>query len=284
MILVTGAAGKTGRAVVAALVARGAPVRAWLRAPHRAAELIAMGVRETVTGSMADPETVARAVKGCEAVYFICPNVSPDEETFGELAIAAAQRAGVMRFVYHSVLHPQIEAMPHHWRKMRVEEKLFASSLDTTILQPTAYMQNLLAGWETIARDGVHRTPYPVTAPISLVDLDDLAEVAAQALCDNGHAGATYELVGTLPLSQTEVATILGGALGRPVTAEEEALATWQAGARAGGLGEAECDTLSRMFRYYAAHGLKGHPRVLTALLGRPPTTLAQFAARVAQA
>ena len=57
----------------------------------------------------------------------------------------AARRAGIRHLVYHSVLHPQVEAMPHHWQKMRVEEQLFAAGLPYTILQPAAYMQNVLA-------------------------------------------------------------------------------------------------------------------------------------------
>jgi NAD(P)H dehydrogenase (quinone) len=284
MILVTGAGGKTGRAVVAALVARGQEVRAWLHSPSRAAELIALGVRDTVTGSMADPDVFRQAVAGCDAIYLICPNVSIDEELFGRNAIAAAQGAGLRRFVYHSVLHPQVEAMPHHWRKMRVEELLFASGLDVTILQPTAYMQNLLAGWSGIVNDGVLRAPYPITAPISLVDLDDVAQIAAAVLSEHGHTGAVYELAGTMPLTQVEVAVILSAALGRTVAAEAEPVEAWDGRAQSAGLGATERDTLAKMFRYYAAYGLKGNPNVLTWLLGRPPTSLAAFAIRTVQA
>ncbi len=61
-------------------------------------------------------------------------------------------RSGVTRFVYHSVLHPQIEAMPHHWQKMRTEEMLFAAGFELTVLQPTAYMQNILGAWRGVVR------------------------------------------------------------------------------------------------------------------------------------
>ena len=284
MILVTSAGGKTGRAVIAALIKRGQQVKAWLHSSNRVAELIALGVRETVTGSMADPEMFRQAVAGCDAIYLICPNVSVDEELFGRNAIAAATDARLRRLVYHSVLHPQVEAMPHHWGKMRVEEMLFASWLDVTILQPTAYMQNLLAGWSAITKDGIHRTPYPVTAPISLVDLDDVAQVAATVLSEEGHIGAVYELAGTVPLTQKEVATTLGKVLGRVVKAEAETVEAWDARAESVGLGVVERETLAKMFRYYAAHGLRGNPNVLTWLLGRPPTSLAAFASRASQA
>ena len=72
------------------------------------------------------------------------------------------------------MLHPQIEAMPHHWEKMRVEEMLFAAGLDVTVLQPTAYMQNILGMARDIVEAGF-RVPYPVETPLSLVDLDDVA-------------------------------------------------------------------------------------------------------------
>jgi hypothetical protein len=71
-----------------------------------------------------------------QAIYHICPNVSRDEVAYARAVAAAARTHGVKRFVYHSVLHPQIEAMPHHWQKMRVEEMLFVAGFDLTVLQP----------------------------------------------------------------------------------------------------------------------------------------------------
>ena len=281
-ILVTGAGGKTGTAVLRALIARGARVRAFARSGRHAAALRALGAHDVHVGAMDDRAAVARAVAGAAAIYHICPNVSPHEQDFARAMLAAARDAGVTRVVYHSVLHPQIEAMPHHWQKMRVEELLLEAGLDLTILQPTAYMQNLLAGWPEIAGAGIHRVPYPAATRLSLVDLDDVAEAAARVLTEPGHGGATYELVGTSPLSQTEVAEILAGALGRPVRVEAEPLERWAERAAAAGLNPHARETLAAMFRHYARHGLVGNPRLLTGLLGRPPTTLAGFARRAA--
>jgi uncharacterized protein YbjT (DUF2867 family) len=114
MILVTGAGGKTGMAVIKALVAGGAPVRAFVRSLAHEAALTTMGVREVVAGEMDDALALSRAVRGTDAIYHICPNVSPHEVVFAKGLIAAATDLGVSRLVYHSVLHPQIEAMPHH--------------------------------------------------------------------------------------------------------------------------------------------------------------------------
>jgi NAD(P)H dehydrogenase (quinone) len=284
MILITGAAGKTGKAIIKALLGRGAPVRAFVRSPAHEATLKALGVEEIIAGEMDDPHALSQATRGVEAIYHICPNVSPRETSFAKALLDGATGSGVSRIIYHSVLHPQIEAMPHHWNKMRVEEMLFSSPLDVTVLQPAAYMQNILAEWDRMVSSGIYRVPYPVETRLSLVDLDDSAEAAATVLTNAGHSGATYELVGTQPLSQIEIAETFGKAFGKPVRAEAETVEVWDRRARAAGMNDYSRETLSRMFRAYARDGLKGNPNVLGWLLGRRPTSLARFAARVTAA
>jgi len=279
MILVTGAAGKTGKAVIKALAAKSASVRALIRRPEQTAELKALGAAEVILGSFEDAHSLSLAATGARAIYHICPNVSRDELNIARAVTAAALGQNVKRFAYHSVLHPQIEAMPHHWAKMRTEEMLLAADLDLTILQPAAYMQNLLGAWRGIVEDGVLRVPYPADTRLSLVDLDDVAEVAARALTEDGHVGATYELVGTAPLSQTEIATAIGAVLNRDISVEAESVETWEARVRASGMGEHQRVTLAAMFRYYAQHGLIGNPWTLRWLLGRTPNDLARFVA-----
>ena len=219
MILVTGAAGKTGRTVIRALAQRGVAVRAYVRHTAQTAAIKAIGATEVVIGDFQDAVSLRQAMNGVRALYHICPNMHPDEVAIGRQIIAAALAADVEHFVYHSVLHPQIEVMPHHWNKLRVEEMLFATRLPFTILQPTAYMQNILAGWDKIRNHGLYTIPYPGETQIALVDLEDVSAVAATVLTQSCHAGATYELVGTPPLSQFAVAEILAGVpIGRRAT------------------------------------------------------------------
>ena len=283
MILVTGAAGKTGRAVIRALTAQGAVVRALVHRPEQVRSVEELGAQEALAGDMRVQATMEQAARGVRAVYHICPNVSPDEVAIGEIAISAARSAGVERFVYHSVLHPQTEAMPHHWHKLHVEERLFESGLRYTILQPSAYMQNVLAHWDQTLEQGIYPVPYPAETRLGMVDLEDVAAAAAVVLTESGHAGATYELGGAETLSQIEVAAILGQQLGRPVRAEVVPLETWERRARASGLSDYQVETLVKMFRYYARHGFWGNPRVLGWLLRRPPATFAAFVARTAR-
>ncbi len=284
MILITGAGGKTGKAVVKVLAAKSEAVRAFVHREEYESVVKALGAQEAVVGGLGDEAALRGAMEGVRAVYHICPNVNSEEQRIGELVIGAAQATGVEHFVFHSVLHPQAEAMPHHWNKVRVEEALFESGLPFTVLQPTAYMQNILAGWGAIVERGLYSVPYPVETRLSLVDLDDVAEAAAIVLTEPGHIGATYELVGTPPLSQVEVAEALSQKLGRPVRADTQSIETWEERARASGMGEFQRQTLIRMFRYYEQYGLAGNPNVLGWLLRRPPTTLAAFVERTIKA
>lgn len=160
MILVTGAGGKTGRAVVEAIAARGCAVRALVHRPEQIQELLDLGATEASAGDMTAPAVLDEACTGVNTVYHICPNMHPGEVALAQALLDAAQRRGVARLIYHSVLHPHVEEMPHHWHKMRVEELIFKTGLAYTILQPAAYMQNVLTGWQAVVEQGVYRVPY----------------------------------------------------------------------------------------------------------------------------
>lgn len=280
MILVTGAAGKTGRAIITALVARGQAVRGLVRRSEQIEAVKSLGAKEAIVGDMRDEDALRRAARGVRATYHICPNVNPHEIAIGKAAITAASKAGVEQFVFHSVMHPQTEAMTHHWNKLRVEEALFESGQAYTILQPASYMQNVLGGWQTIVERGVYGVPYSVEARISMVDLEDVAQAATVVLTEPGHLGATYELAGPEVLTQTQVAGILSRHLRRPVRAEQVTIEAWTRQARSSGMGEYQIDTLVKMFHYYDRNGFWGNPRTLSHLLRRTPTEFGAFVER----
>jgi uncharacterized protein YbjT (DUF2867 family) len=283
MILVTGAAGKTGRSVIKALVESGADVRAFVRREEQAPVVESIGAAEVRVGDMKSSQMMARAMQGVRSVYHICPNVSPDEITIGETAIMAAQEAGVEHFVFHSVLKPQTEAMPHHWNKLRVEERLIESRLPYTILQPAAYMQNILAHWESIREQGIYPVPYPEETRLSLVDLEDVAQAAATVLTETGHEYAIYELVGNGSLTQSNLAATMSEEFDRPVRIEVIPLETWRSQAEKAGLGTQRIETLVKMFQYYQEYDFRGNSQVLGWLLGRRPTSFSTFVKRTLQ-
>lgn len=280
MILVTGASGKTGKAVIQSL-SRVESVRAFVRDGKYVETLTSLGAEKVFVGDLEDQSALLSATENVRAVYHICPNMNPHEAEIGKIILEAAKQNGVEHFVYHSVLHPQIEGMNHHWQKMRVEEMIFESGLSFTILQPAPYMQNLLANWTSIVEEGVLRVPYSVYAKFSFVDLDDVAEVAKIVITEPSHKNAVYELAGTNPTSHAEVAETFSRVLKREVEAEKMEIGDWRLGVS--GLSEYALENLVRMFEYYDQWGLVGNPNVLKWILKKTPRSLEDFIERVAK-
>ena len=252
---------------------------AFVHREEHTAVLKSLGAEKAVVGNLHDEAAIRSAMNGVRAVYHICPNMNPDELVIGKLVIGAAREGGVEHFVYHSVLHPQVEKMNHHWQKMRVEEVLFESGLLFNILQPAPYMQNLLSNWKSIHENSVLRVPYSVNSKFSFVDLEDVAEAAKIVLTGPNHTNATYELAGTLPMSHVELAKIFGCVLNREVQAKREEIRDWRL--RAGGMSEYAMENLVKMFEYYDEWGLAGNPNVLRWILKREPTSLEIFIKRI---
>ncbi|MBA4420437.1 MAG: hypothetical protein C0391_04760 [Anaerolinea sp.] len=276
MILITGASGKTGIAIMRALREKNIPVRAFINKPQYQTAVISAGASEVIIGNITNKQHITEALNKIDAIYHICPNMHPQEYQIGKNIISACESAGCRYFYYHSVYHPQIRKMPHHWQKMRVEALLFESKLQFTVFQPTAYMQNIAAYWAQIEQ-GKFIVPYPVETRISLIDLEDLAQAVAQVLSQNTHQYAIYELVGTEPISQIEIAAELSSQLGYKVAAESIPHGTWKLSAQKYGLSDYAINTLLSMFNYYQNYGLKGNPSVLTYLLHRKPTGLVEY-------
>jgi uncharacterized protein YbjT (DUF2867 family) len=167
--------------------------------------------------------------------------------------------------------------MPHHWCKLRVEEALLGSRLPFTILQPAAYMQNVLGEWKAIQEHGVYAVPYSSEAPMSLVDLQDVGQAAATVLTQTNYMGGIYELAGPEVLTPSQIAGMLGKVLHRDVHAEKITIQAWRTRAEASGLGPYQIDTLVKMFEHYDRFGLWGNSQALEELIGRPPTRFREF-------
>jgi uncharacterized protein YbjT (DUF2867 family) len=271
VIVVTAAGGQTGTAVVRALRAREQAVRAVVSRPGPRPELQALGA-EVADAGLTDPRPWADVLAGADALYLIWPNFDPREAEGATALFGAARRAGVARVVYHSVLRPQARSMPHHAAKDRAEEALDAAGLAWRVLQPCAYAQNLDGRLADAARTGRLRSPWGLRTGQSLVDLADVAEAAAVLLTEDGLDGGTFEAAGPEPLTAPRLAELMSAHLGRDVTAEDVV--------PPGEVPAAYADRCLRlMFDHYRAHGFAGSPRVLTALLGRPPRSFAEHLA-----
>jgi uncharacterized protein YbjT (DUF2867 family) len=235
-------------------------------------ELTELGA-EVAVAELTQPIPWSGVLSGATALYLIWPNFDPEEADGARALFGEARRAGVQRVVYHSVLRPQARSMPHHAAKDRAEEALDSAGLPSwRVLQPCAYADNFDDQLAEVARTGVLRSMWGTRTAQSLVDVRDVAEAAAVLLTEEGLDAGTFEAAGPEPLTAPRLAELMGARLERDVVADDVIPAGEQPRSYT-----ARC--LRAMFDHYRAHGFTGSPRVLTALLGRPPRTFAEHLA-----
>jgi uncharacterized protein YbjT (DUF2867 family) len=280
-LLLTGANGRTGRAILAALAQARIPVRAFIRSAGQAEALTALGAGECVVGDLEDAASLRAACQGASRILHIGPPMHPAELTIMEELIPAAREAGVGHVIYYSVLHPLARAIRHHRLKLDAEERLIDSGLPFTILQPARYMQHLEPIWPAVLA-GEHAMPFATTQRFSVVDLRDLAEACAVIAGSDAFFHGTYELAGPEALSQEDMAATIAKVIGRPVAARAVPIAEMRARAAKGGAGEDRLAQMEIMNRHYDAHGFRSNPFVLEAILGRPATRFADYVQRLA--
>jgi uncharacterized protein YbjT (DUF2867 family) len=213
-ILVTGATGNTGKAIVAALSERGARVRAMVRTEADRSKL-PPGV-EVVVADFDDAAAVAAALDGSDRAYLVTPSSKKVEEQQKSFADLAA-KAGLRHLVVLSQLGAA-EDSPDRFLRYHgaVEKHVRDLALRYTFLRPNLYFQGLLTFAGSIADKGVFYAPIG-NAAVSAVDVRDIAAMASIALTQTGHEGATYTLTGPEGITHAQIAAALTGALGRSV-------------------------------------------------------------------
>lgn len=279
MILVNAANGQQGRLLIPKLLAAGQRIRACVRSEESAALLRDAGVAEVVVGNIDDPDLIARAVRGIASIYHVCPGIQPRERQIGLMWIDAARREGVRHFVFSSVLHAILTDLVQHEIKRDIEEYLLSSGLEFTILQPTIYMAP--RRFNAVIEKGVLRAGWSLDRVQSLVDIGDVTDVACKVLVEGDkHGAATYELAGRERLTARSMAAIIGEVTGRPVRVEQidaDAYLTGLYGDRDWSTMPHEASVGRSLSSRYSSHDFFGNPNVLNWLLGREPTTFAEF-------
>lgn len=285
MIVVTGANGQTGRAIIRKLVAKGELVRAFVHKQEHIPEITALGAQEVVVGDLMDQAAMNEAFTGMRAAYHICSALNPEEVRIGQIAINAARFAHIEHFVYHSVLHSVLQELPHHQKKLIVEQIVVNSGIPYTIIQPAILMQNILESWTLLSEEGIFEQRFFTSknTRLCMVDIEDLAEAAAIILTKPGHTGATYELCGPENLSMNDMVDTFKQHLGREVECQTTSVELWSAQLKKFGVGDYQISTLLTMFHHYNEHGFVGNPNILTWVLGRRPSNFASFIYRTMQ-
>ena len=208
-VLVTGGTGFVGHHVVHALRARDRPVRALVRHPRRAARLAAWG-SELVEGDVTDPASLRMACEGADEVVHLVAIIKGPRTEFERVmtqgtrnVVAAAQEAGVRRFVLASALgldERSKNAVPYYAAKWEMERAVKESGLEHVILRPSFVFGKDGGVLPTFVRLARFAPVTPIVGPgtqrLQPIWVEDVAEYYVRSTDLPEAANRTFEVGG----------------------------------------------------------------------------------------
>ena len=223
IVLVTGATGRQGGAVIRHMVPRGWKLRALTRNPssHAAQDLARRGV-EVVQGDLEEPASLDRAARGVYGIYSVqdfWAVGAKREVQQGQNLADAAKKAGVAHFVYSSVGGAERNSGIDHWEsKWKIEEHIRKLGLPATILRPAAFMENYYIDQVEIGiLKGKLLDPIRAGKPYQTIATDDVGAFVALAFeRPKEFIGMELEIAGS-ELTNPEAAQVFSRVLGKPV-------------------------------------------------------------------
>jgi len=222
-VLVSGATGRQGGAVIRNMLNDGWKLRALTRNSKSVAsqKLAAQGV-EVVQGDLDDVASLDHAARGTYGIYSVqdfWAVGAKREVQQGKNLADAAKKAGTEHFVYSSVGGAERNADIDHWQtKWEVEKHLRKLSLPATILRPAAFMENYYIDQVEIGiLKGKLADPISGDKPYQTIAADDIGAFAAQAFKrPKEFIGIELEIAGS-ELTNIEAAQVFSRVLGKPV-------------------------------------------------------------------
>lgn len=274
-LAVTGSTGQLGGRVAARLAARGLAQRLVVRDAGRA-PVLPETTAVAVPGGYADGDGMRRALAGARTLFLVSASEDARRTAAHRSAVAAAVDAGVARIVYLSYLAAAEEATFTFARDhFHTEEAIRATGLRFTFLRPSMYLDYLLV---LVGADGVIRGPAG-DGRIAMVARDDVADVAAAVLAEEGHDGQTYDVTGAEALTLHELAAELARASGRPVSYHPETSAEARASRAHYGAPDFEVEGWITSYAAIATGEMAVVSDTVRRVAGHPPAGVAEWLA-----
>lgn len=274
-VLVTGATGTVGSAVVTELLHRGASVVAGIHEPVPPSDAWT-GVEQRPFAFGAPQDELESALEGIDGLFLMRPPPISDVQRFLFPVVDAALRVGVRHIAFLSLQGVQFNrATPHH----AVEQHLRQRQAPFTMLRPNFFMQNLSSTYaERIQRDGELYVPAG-RAFTAFIDARDVGAVAAAVLTEPGHVGNAYTLSGEQPLTYRQVAAIMTDVLARPIRYARPSEDDYLASLAAEGAPD-DYIQVQKMIHRVVRRNVSALPnRSIRRLAGRPATRMRTFVA-----
>ncbi|OMD86567.1 MULTISPECIES: SDR family oxidoreductase [Paenibacillus] len=220
MIVIMGATGTIGSALLERLVDLGVPVRALSREPEKLRDQIgekSRSIIEVAFVDASDPTSVRRAFTGASQLFLAMSN-SPRQIELETSIIQIATESGIKHIV--KISSPAFEQSAPvavaGWHQ-EIENTLRESGITHTVLRPYAFMQNLMRFAPTITTQNVFFGSMGVS-PCNFIDCRDIADVAAEVLINDKISGHIYTLTGSEIFSYPQIASRLSALLNRPIS------------------------------------------------------------------
>jgi uncharacterized protein YbjT (DUF2867 family) len=222
-VLVTGATGRQGGAVIRHMLPKGWKLRALTRntRSHAAQELARQGV-EVVEGDLEDPaslDRISRDIYGIYSVQDFWAVGARREVRQGKNLADFAKKAGVQHFVYSSVGGAERNTGITHWEsKWEIENYIRKLSLPATILRPASFMETYhILEVEVGILKGKLADPVRADKPYQTIATDDIGAFAALAFeHPKDFVGVELEIAGS-ELTNIDAAQVFSRVLGKPV-------------------------------------------------------------------
>lgn len=224
MYSIIGASGNTGKVVAGKLLAHGEKVRVIGREARRLQGLVQMGA-EAFVANVTDAAALTQAFRGAKAVYVMIPpnpaipNVREDQERVSDALVAAVQNAGVEHAVVLSSIGADKPDKTGPVIGLRnLEHKLNGiAALHAVYFRAGYFLENLLPQAMVIKGFGVTGGPLRGDLKLPMIATQDIGAAAAAALLNLDFRGKqARELLGQRDVTYTEVASIIGKAIGEP--------------------------------------------------------------------
>lgn len=273
---VTGATGQLGRLVVEKLKQKVAAnsIVALVRNPAKAADL---GV-EARAFDYTQPETLVASLKGIDKLLLISGNEIGQRLPQHKAVIEAAKQAGVKQITYTSILHADSSPLGLAGEHLATEAVIKESGLTYTILRNGWYTENYTGSAKGAVGAGafIGNAGYGKIASAARVDY---AEAAAVVLASEGHENKTYELSGDEAYTLTELAAEISRQTGKTVPYNNLTETQYADILKSFGLPDGLAEMLADSDTGASKGGLFDDSHVLSALIGRPTTPLAEVLA-----
>jgi uncharacterized protein YbjT (DUF2867 family) len=274
-ILITGATGSVGSELVKQLSAKEIPFRAMVRTTDKTNTFPAEA--DIIQGDLGDSESVRKALQGIEKA-FLLTNSSERAEQLQSSFVDIAASTGVKHIVKLSQLHARPDSPVRFLRyHAAVEQRVKDSGMTYTFLRPNLYMQGLLGFRDFIAHQGKFFAAAG-GARISLVDIRDIAAVAAAALLDKGHEHKTYDITGPQALTHEELAAHLSTVLGKPVQYIDVTPEQMQHSLLSAGFPQWQAEGLIEDYAHYARGEAAAVSPAVETVTSHPPRDFKSFA------